>query len=129
MSWAQIEPRERALLEAFNAGDAAGVARHYAQNARVLPPNADIVEGRAAIEAFFAVLIEMGATLGLRMIGMHESPDLCAEVGYYELSFTPPGGGPITDAGKGLIVWTRDPDGSWLIAEDMFSSSLPAPGS
>ena len=128
MSWREIEPRERDLLDALNGGDASGVARHYTEDARLLPPNADILQGRAAVEEFFSALTGMGASLALTLVGTHEAPELCVEVGRYELAFRPPGGEPATDSGKFLVVWTRAPDGAWLIAEDMFNSSLPAPG-
>ena len=47
-----VEEGEARWLTAFNGGDAAGVAAVYAPEARLMPPNADILEGRNAIEAF-----------------------------------------------------------------------------
>jgi ketosteroid isomerase-like protein len=43
MSRREIEAREREFVAAFNGGDAAALARLYGENARILPPNADIV--------------------------------------------------------------------------------------
>jgi ketosteroid isomerase-like protein len=34
-----------------------------------------------------------------------------------------------TDSGKFIEVWARQPDGSWLIADDIFNSNLPVPSS
>ena len=129
MSWQEIERRERSCVEAFNNGDASAFAQHYAEDARVLPPNADMVEGRAGVQQFFSAFMEMGASLALTMLDVHESADMCAEVGRYEVSFQPPGGEPMADSGKFIVVWTRGADGTWVIAEDIFNSSLPAPGS
>jgi ketosteroid isomerase-like protein len=34
---------------------------------------------------------------------------------------------PQRDRGKYIEVWRRQTDGSWLIADDIFNSSEPAP--
>jgi ketosteroid isomerase-like protein len=48
-------------------------------------------------------------------------------VGLYELELSPEEAGPQSDNGKFVEVWRRQADGSWLMAEDIFNSSLPAP--
>jgi Nuclear transport factor 2 (NTF2) domain len=53
MTRQDIEAREQEFVEAFNSGDASGVACLFTEDGRVLPPNADAVQGRASIEAFF----------------------------------------------------------------------------
>ncbi|GAB3629296.1 nuclear transport factor 2 family protein [Pandoraea terrae] len=56
----------REYVEAFNAGDAARVCALYADHATVEDPvGAPRVEGRAAIEAFYAGAIKTGARLAL----------------------------------------------------------------
>jgi hypothetical protein len=44
---------ERQVRHRFNAGDIASVAALYTEDAVVLPPGADMVEGRSAIQAFW----------------------------------------------------------------------------
>jgi len=46
--------------EAFNAGDAAGVASLYAEDARLLTPTRTIATGRREIEAYWRQLMEHG---------------------------------------------------------------------
>jgi uncharacterized protein (TIGR02246 family) len=128
MSRQDIESREQEWLSAFNGGDAAGVAGLYTEDGRLLPPNSDVVEGRSAIEAFVKNFLDMGASLSFSLLTVHESPDLCAVVGRYELEFQPEGAEPGRDSGKFIEVWTRQGDGSWLMADDIYNSSLPAPG-
>ena len=41
-----IEANTKQFTEAFNKGDAAAVANMYTMDARVLPPNGEMVEGR-----------------------------------------------------------------------------------
>jgi uncharacterized protein (TIGR02246 family) len=128
MSRQVIEAREQEFQEAFNGGDTSGVARLFTEDGRVLPPNADAAQGRANIEAFFRGELPERASLSLRLLTVHESPDLCAAVGLFELERRPEGASPEKDSGKYIEVWTRQSDGSWLLAEDIFNSSLPAPG-
>src|SRR5689334_25266901 len=44
----------------FNAGDAAGMAAFYAEDARLLAEHADLVQGRDAIERFWREAISRG---------------------------------------------------------------------
>lgn len=127
MSRTEVEAGEKQWLEAFNGGDAAGVARMYAEDGRILPPNTETQQGRAAIEAFVKEFVQMGSKLSFDLLTVHESADLCAAVGRYEMDIPVPGGEPMKDSGKFVEVWARQPDGSWLIVDDIFNSSLPAP--
>jgi uncharacterized protein (TIGR02246 family) len=123
MARQDVEAGEKAWLAAFNGGDAAGVARIYAEGARLMPPNAEILDGRDAIEPFFKGFLETGAKLSMELIAVHESPSMCAAVGRYVLDIP----GAPQDRGKFLEVWSRQADGAWRIVDDMFNSSLPAP--
>lgn len=124
MSAAEIRAAEEKWVEAFNAGDPSGVAALYTEEARLLPPGADIVAGRSAIEGFVKEFVATGAQLAFDLVAVHESADLCVAVGRYTMDF--PGGEP-QDLGKFVEVWARQSDGSWLIVDDIFNSSLPAP--
>lgn len=125
MSKMDIEGREREWLAAFNSGDASGVANIYARDARLLPPNSGIVEGRDGIEGFIKEFVATKAQLSFKLLTVHESSDLCAAVGEYDMKIP----GAPDDEGKFMEVWRRQPDGSWQIADDIFNSSLPAPTS
>ena len=61
-----IEDEARRALEAwneaFNRGDAAGVAALYLADARFLPATHEVVVGPAAIEAFFRPMLAQGVT-------------------------------------------------------------------
>jgi len=127
MSRKDIEAGEQQWLKAFNGGDAAGVAQRYTASARLMPPNSEILEGRDAIEAFGKEMLATGAQLSFSLLTVHETSDVCAAVGTYEMTIPVPGEESQQDRGKYIEVWTRQSDGSWLIADDIFNSSLPAP--
>jgi len=127
MSRRDVEQGEQRWLKAFNGGDASGVAQIYRQDARLMPPNSDIVEGRSGIEGFVKEFVTTGAQLSFELLEVRETPDLCASIGLYEMTIPVPGGEPQKDRGKFIELWASQSDGSWLIAEDIFNSSLPAP--
>lgn len=127
MSKQNVESGEKLWLDAWNAGDASGVAALYGQNARLLPPNAEIVAGRAAIEPFLQEFLNTGAKLSFDLIQVYETPDVCTAVGSYDMTFPAGSDGPERDLGKFIEVWVRQADGSWLIEDDIFNSDLPAP--
>ena len=58
----QVKEAYAAWDEAFNKGDAKAVAGFYADDALLLPPTHDVIEGPAGVEKFFAGLFEAGVT-------------------------------------------------------------------
>jgi uncharacterized protein (TIGR02246 family) len=127
MSKKDVEAGEKRWLEAFNGGDAAGVAQQYEADARLMAPNAPIQQGQAAIEAFVKEFVATEAQLSFALLTIHETPDLSVAVGTYVMTIPVPGGEPQQDEGKFVEVWRRQADGSWKIADDIFNSDLPAP--
>lgn len=127
MSRTDVEAGERLWLEAFNGGDAAGVAMRYEDTARLGAPNMEMIKGRAGIEAFCKEFIAARGTLSFRLVDVYGSDDVSIAVGEYDLVLKPEGDEPQQDRGKYVEVWRRQSDGSWLIADDIFNSSLPAP--
>jgi uncharacterized protein (TIGR02246 family) len=123
MTRSAVETGERTWLEAFNGGDAAGVATVYAEKARLLPPGADILEGRDTIEAFIKGFVATGARLEFSLLDVRETPDLCVALGTYQMTIP----GAPDDRGKYIEIWGRQPDGSWQIVDDIFNTSV-APG-
>ncbi len=121
-----IEANIRQFVEAFNKGDAAAVANLYTMDARLLPPNAETVEGRGNIQKFWQGAI----TAGLKMVTLETDHietqgNLAVEVGRYTTTIPAAGGVTITDKGKYVVGWKRE-GRSWKLAVDIFNSNLPA---
>ena len=98
------------------------MAQQYAVGGRLMPPGAEILEGRSSIEPFIKEFVQTGAQLSFDLVTVHETPDLCAVVGRYVMDIP----GAPQDRGKFMEVWTRQGDGSWQIAEDICHSSVAA---
>ena len=105
---------------AFNAGDAAGVAALYTKDGVLLPPNSAPVEGREAITAFWAAILETGTTGELTPQQMYGMGENAAEVGMFVLTGAD---GSHLDHGHYTLVYEMV-DGEWQIASDMWNSDM-----
>lgn len=124
----EIEANNKRFSAAFNGGDAAAVAAMYSSEAKVLPPNGEIVEGRQNIQAFWQNLITLGAKLqALDTVQVDARGDLAYELGKYTFVVPQAGGKSNTDQGKYLVVWKRQGK-SWKLAADIWNTSAPLPG-
>jgi uncharacterized protein (TIGR02246 family) len=118
---AAIEKLNDAWAAAFNKGDAAAVAAMYAEDAYVLPPGAEMIKGRAAIEAFWHhASQQMGdaklTTLDVLPLG----PRAAREIGIVTLKTkTQP---PEEIVGKYAVVW-RKVGGHWKLATDIWNTN------
>jgi uncharacterized protein (TIGR02246 family) len=123
-----IETNNRRFVEAFNKGDAAAVADMYAAEAKLLPPNSQMIEGRQNIQAFWQVPITAGAKLqALDTVQVDVRGDMAYELGKYTFTVPQANGQAVTDQGKYLVVWKRQ-GSSWKLLLDIWNTSTPVPG-
>ena len=116
-------------LQLVKAKDAAGIALLYAEDGAVMPPNAPIGKGRAAIQQTWASMMRtpgFGLTFVPEQIVVSSSGDMALDRGTYRLTFASDGK-PQTDTGKYVVVW-RKIGSEWKAAADIFNSDLPASG-
>ncbi len=116
-------------LQLVKAKDAAGIAELYAEDGAVMPPNAPIGKGRAAIQQTWASMMQtpgFGLTFVPEQILVSSSGDMALDRGTYTLNFAA-NGTTQTDTGKYVVVW-RKIGGEWKAAADIFNSDLPASG-
>ena len=120
-----MEAGHEAFMTTFNCGDAAGVAALYTEDAQLLPPNADFVTGRAAVEAFWQGLMDRGIK-SMRLITgeLEDHGETAIDVGRYKLFGE---GERELDQGKYIVVLKRV-DRQWKLHRDIFNSSNPPPG-
>ncbi|MDH4048519.1 MAG: DUF4440 domain-containing protein [Gammaproteobacteria bacterium] len=109
---------------AMDAGDAGALVALYAEDARLMPPNAEATIGREAVAATFSGMIESGARVELTVVESKSSGDMAYNVGTYKMT----AGGEVSDRGKYIEVWQRGADGAWLMTNDIWNSDLPVAG-
>ncbi len=108
---------------AYDTNDAALIAAIYAEDGAVMPPNAETVHGRAAIEEFFGGFQATGMAIEIQDNDAYAHGD----VGYKIGSFTiVDADGTTIDVGKYVEIW-RHIDGKWQMYRDIFNSDLALP--
>ena len=112
----QPEDITRLFVERSNAGDAAGVAALYEEDAVLAYPPGSQTVGRAAIEALWAQV------LANRPHFEPETPLPTLISGDIALTSTP----PKDQAGARAQVVRRQPDGSWLRVLDQPEFAKPS---
>lgn len=113
-----IEAAVRRYVAASNLGDAEALAALYTEDAVLLPPDHEPVEGREAIGAFWRQGTDEG--LEVTTLTVEVDGDLGYSVGRYHLPSTD---AEPADSGKYVMCLKRQRDGSWKLAADIWNRS------
>ena len=121
MSRKAIDKANAEFAAAMNKGDVVTAMRVYADDAKLLPPNSPAVSGKANIQGFWEGAAQ---ALGIKHVSMNTVAvefidDTAIEQGEYTLDLAAG-----EDKGKFVVVWKRQPDGSWKWHLDIFNSDL-----
>jgi ketosteroid isomerase-like protein len=108
--------------------DDSAVAAIYAADAVLLPPNEPAVTGSSAIRQYWAALWPLNASLTITpgSVKISQAGDMAWEGGTWTYSAPSPAG-PVADNGKYLVVWHKV-NGEWKVAQDIWNSNNPLPG-
>jgi ketosteroid isomerase-like protein len=105
--------------------DFAALARLYTEDTVFMPPHHPAIHGRAALEAWIASFPRV-LRMTLNVEDIDGRGDIAYVRGSYTMTLHPDGApNPIDDVGKYLEIRKRQPDGSWLLAADIFNSDNP----
>ena len=118
----QISAAAKAWNEALNAGDIESIVALYTEDARILPPNAEIAKGHDAVRTIFGGMIDAGLGGTLETVEATAAGDIGYRVGTYVLEIAD---GTVVDKGKYIETWRLVGD-SWKISNDVYNSDLPA---
>ena len=110
-------------------GDTAALAGFYVDDAMFMSPNEPAAKGHNAIAKSFA---GMGSAMKITAFKLQAQDvivagDYAIETGAYDFSATVPKvTKPAHDAGKYVVVWKKQADGSYKIVRDIYNSDLPS---
>jgi len=121
---AAIAAVNKAFVEAFKKGDAAGAAAVYTVDAWALPPGSPPVIGRQAIQGIWQGALDGGIkAVELETLELEFQGDAAFEVGQGLLLLA---NGQVADRAKYIVVWKRE-NGEWKWHRDIWNTSLPPP--
>jgi uncharacterized protein (TIGR02246 family) len=113
-----VESAIRRYVEASNQGDVATLASLYAEDAMLLPPDHEPIQGRRAIRAFWQQGTDEG--LAVTNLAVEVNGNLGYLVGQYHLPATDE---EPADSGKYVMCLKREQDGSWKVTADIWNQS------
>src|SRR2546427_1004943 len=124
-----IREADAATLKAAQAKDVDGAVANYAEDGSWLPPNAPMVNGKAAIRAGWEKLIgSPGFNINWQIdkLEVGRAGDLAYTIYTYQLALEGPNGQPIADHGKDMAVLEKRSDGSLKMIAGTFYLDLPS---
>lgn len=113
-----IEAAVSRYVAASNEGDAETLTALYTDDAVLLPPDHDLIEGRDAIGHFWRQGTDSGLTV--RTLRVEVDGSVGYLIGQYAL---PPTAEEPADSGKYVMCLRRQRDGSWKLSADIWNSS------
>ena len=115
-----IEAANRQLMDAYNRGDKAAVARMYEDNALMISDRGERYQGREAIDKYWNPPPKPGAKPGkwtLEIISLEGTERMPIQRGRSILEF-PTESKPIVSDVEFVVIWRRQADDSYKIAVD-----------
>jgi uncharacterized protein (TIGR02246 family) len=118
---ASIRALDADWAKAASAKNPAAITSFYAENAVLLPPGGQMASGRQAILKTWQQLSSQpgfALTFAPNTVDVSKSGDLAYEIGDYALTLNDKRGKPETSKGKYVVVWGKQPDGTWKALVD-----------
>ena len=118
---ATIQSLNENFARAFNTGDFASMAANYLDDAVILPPGAEMMRGRSAIQAFWTSAGEMLSDLKLTAEDVQRLGNEAArEIGTFTAKAK--GQPPQDIVGKYVVVWQKVGN-AWKLATDIWNTN------
>jgi uncharacterized protein (TIGR02246 family) len=116
-----IDAQNQAWAEATKAGDAAAIARIFADSGVELSLRAGKTwKGRAAIQELFTQMYQNphATEVVVQTDQVILDGPTAIEYGHYRFTYPPKDGQPQVDSGHYVVVWRKQADGTWRILLD-----------
>jgi uncharacterized protein (TIGR02246 family) len=124
---AAITAVSKARADAFNQGNAAGIAVHFADDALLMAPDKPALKGKAAVQNYYQhIFDEYETDLKSYYDEVKVSGDMAYGRGYAEVILKSKQGGQVVKAtSKYINIMRRNPDGKWTTTHDIWNANEP----
>ena len=114
-------------LDSYNAGDVEKMVALYTDDGVLMPPNATVANGPAAIRAFLTADTAASKAAGLKLVPGTATAGVSGDTGWETGTYTiRDASGATVDSGSYLSV-SHKVNGKWLYYKDMYNSDRPLP--
>jgi uncharacterized protein (TIGR02246 family) len=121
---AAIRTTDANWLAAATAHDLERVLPFWADDATILPPDKPAIVGKEAIRQYVSGAFAtpgFSITWRTEKVEVSLSGDLAYSTGTDRVSVTAPDGKSVTEESRGVVIWKKQPDGSWKCILDVMS--------
>lgn len=118
---------EKASEQAWTAKNIDGIMAQYAPDATLVVPGAPVTKGKDGIRAMLTELLkDPNVALSMEIANTEVSGGLAYQRGTYTMQVTDEKTKKqTTEKGSALMIYKKQADGTWKVAED-FNTALPA---
>jgi uncharacterized protein (TIGR02246 family) len=124
-----VEQFTRNFESLFDAGDAESMASFYAEDAKLMAEDTEMIQGRTAIEQFWRIACEgVRAVKARRNITLQEittSGNFGYGLGTVTVRVPQTGGQERQITFKYATIWRREADGQWRLVVDISNRNSP----
>ena len=123
-----IENNIARITDAINRGDVGSIVSYYAEDAKVFPPNQEMISRKDAIHKLWVEILGMGISdVIMKTLSVSYSDDLAYEIGIFSWKMPSENGQNVLERGKYVAIWRLQSDGLWKIVVDIWNSTPPPP--
>jgi ketosteroid isomerase-like protein len=129
---AAVKNTDAKWSKAAQAHDLTTLFTFYADDATVLPANAELLTNKPSVQKYWTEQLTPGVDVSWTpmYVEVAASGDMAYDLGSYTITTKPVKGKgqASSDHGKYMAVWKKQADGSWKAEADTWNSDLPVAG-
>jgi len=114
----EIRAAEQALMQALESSDPTAWVYHYTEDAVFVAPGGPPVQGRAALLDMAKAMHRL-SSVAITPLRTEISEKLAAVYARGSWVSSAQAGAPTTTRIRVLIVWRKEPDGRWRVAQEL----------
>jgi uncharacterized protein (TIGR02246 family) len=125
VSEGELRAAEKALARALESTDPTAWVHHYTEDAIFVAPGAPAVQGRAALLEMAKAMHRLSSVVitPIRTEASGNVASVYAQGSWVNGAQT---GAPTTTKVRAIIVWRKEPDGRWRVAQELLHAEPAA---